>query len=112
MQTFLEIIAAWFALSFAVPAFILWQRSPHFRDRVWRLVTGLGEDATNRRKNGTTIGLDEKPTSRSVAAPSDGDHPSDGSDGFQDQPCRRRYDDQPAPVGNSSGGFLHPYTAG
>jgi hypothetical protein len=47
MRILLEIVAVWFALSFAVPAFIFWQRSPHFRRRVWRAVTG--EDRERER---------------------------------------------------------------
>jgi hypothetical protein len=37
MQTLLEIVAVWFGLNLAIPAFILWQRLPLFRQRVFRL---------------------------------------------------------------------------
>jgi hypothetical protein len=35
--TFIEI---WVALNFAIPAFILYQRSPHFRHRLFRWTIG------------------------------------------------------------------------
>jgi hypothetical protein len=34
------IVAIWCGLNLAIFAFILWQRSPHFRHRVWRLTLG------------------------------------------------------------------------
>jgi hypothetical protein len=37
MQTLIAIAAIWFGLNLAIFAFILWQRSPHFRRRVSRL---------------------------------------------------------------------------
>ena len=40
MTTMLTILGIWFALNLAIFAFILWQRSPHFRHRVFRLTLG------------------------------------------------------------------------
>ena len=37
MQILIAIVAIWFALNLAIFAFVLWQRSPHFRYRVSRL---------------------------------------------------------------------------
>jgi hypothetical protein len=34
MQILIAIAAIWFGLNLAIFAFILWQRSPHFRHRV------------------------------------------------------------------------------
>jgi hypothetical protein len=34
-------IAIWFGLNLAIFAFILWQRSPHFRHRVSRAIFGV-----------------------------------------------------------------------
>jgi hypothetical protein len=41
MQTLIAIAAIWFGLNLAIVAFILWQRSPHFRRRVSRLTLGV-----------------------------------------------------------------------
>jgi hypothetical protein len=41
MLTLIAIVAIWFGLNLAIFAFILWQRSPHFRHRVWRLTFGV-----------------------------------------------------------------------
>jgi hypothetical protein len=40
MAIALTILGVWFALNVAIFAFILWQRSPHFRHRVFRLTFG------------------------------------------------------------------------
>jgi hypothetical protein len=48
MMVILVILAIWFALNLAIFAFILWQRSPHFRHRVFRLT--LGAFVPNERK--------------------------------------------------------------
>jgi hypothetical protein len=48
MKTVLTIFGIWFALNLAIFAFILWQRSPHFRHRAFRLT--LGAFAPNERK--------------------------------------------------------------
>jgi hypothetical protein len=40
MTTMLTILGIWFALNLAIFAFILWQRSPHFRHRMFRLTLG------------------------------------------------------------------------
>lgn len=40
MKTVLTIAGVWFALNLAIFAFILWQRSPHFRHRMFRLTLG------------------------------------------------------------------------
>jgi hypothetical protein len=50
MRTFLEVIGIWFALNLAIFAFILWQRSPHFRHRVFfRLTLGVFSSPADRR---------------------------------------------------------------
>jgi hypothetical protein len=49
MRTFLEILGIWFALNLAIFAFILWQRPPHFRHRVFRLTLGAISSPTDRR---------------------------------------------------------------
>jgi hypothetical protein len=36
MHRFVQIIEVWVALNFAIPAFILYQRSPSFRHRIFR----------------------------------------------------------------------------
>jgi hypothetical protein len=41
MQILIAIVAIWFGLNLAIFAFILWQRSPHFRHRVSRLTLGV-----------------------------------------------------------------------
>jgi len=41
MLTVIAIVAIWFGLNLAIFAFILWQRSPHFRHRVWCLTLGV-----------------------------------------------------------------------
>jgi hypothetical protein len=41
MQILIATVAIWFGLNLAIFAFILWQRSPHFRDRVSRLTLGV-----------------------------------------------------------------------
>jgi hypothetical protein len=41
MLTLIAIVAIWSGLNLAIFAFILWQRSPHFRHRVWRLTLGV-----------------------------------------------------------------------
>jgi hypothetical protein len=48
MTTVMTIAAIWFTLNLAIPAFILWQRSPHFRHRVFGLA--LGAFAPSKRK--------------------------------------------------------------
>jgi hypothetical protein len=40
MKAILAILGVWFASNLALFAFILWQRSPHFRQRVFRLTLG------------------------------------------------------------------------
>jgi hypothetical protein len=40
MKAILAILSVWFASNLAIFAFILWQRSPHFRQRVFRLTLG------------------------------------------------------------------------
>ena len=40
MMVILEMLGIWLALNLAIFAFILWQRSPHFRHRVFRLTLG------------------------------------------------------------------------
>ena len=40
MKAILAILGVWFASNLAIFAFILWQRSPHFRHRVFRLTLG------------------------------------------------------------------------
>jgi hypothetical protein len=40
MMVILEMLGIWFALNLAIFAFILWQRSPHFRHRMFRLTLG------------------------------------------------------------------------
>ena len=41
MLILITIVAIWFGLNLAIFAFILWQRSPHFRHRVSRLTLGV-----------------------------------------------------------------------
>ena len=41
MLILITIVAIWFGLNLAIFAFILWQRSPHFRHRVSRLSLGV-----------------------------------------------------------------------
>jgi hypothetical protein len=41
MTTFLKILGIWFALNLAIPAFLIYQRSPHLRHRLFRLTLGL-----------------------------------------------------------------------
>jgi hypothetical protein len=41
MHRFIQIIEIWVALNFAIPAFILYQRSPHFRHRLFRWTIGI-----------------------------------------------------------------------
>jgi hypothetical protein len=40
MTAILAILGVWFASNLAIFAFILWQRSPQFRQRVFRLTIG------------------------------------------------------------------------
>jgi hypothetical protein len=40
MRVVVEVLSIWLALNLAIPAFILWQRSPQFRQRVFRLTLG------------------------------------------------------------------------
>ena len=40
MTTILKILGVWFALNLAIPAFIIYQRSPHLRHRLFRLTLG------------------------------------------------------------------------
>jgi hypothetical protein len=40
MMVILEMLGIWLALNLAIFAFILWQRSPHFRHRLFRLTLG------------------------------------------------------------------------
>jgi hypothetical protein len=40
MHRFFQIIEIWVALNFAIPAFILYQRSPHFRHQLFRWTIG------------------------------------------------------------------------
>src|SRR5271169_2954019 len=49
MTTLLKVLSIWFVLNLAIPAFILWQRSPHFRHRVFRLTLGIFSSPTDRR---------------------------------------------------------------
>jgi hypothetical protein len=44
----LKIVGVWFALNLAIPAFILYQRSPHFRHRLFRFTLGLASPANRR----------------------------------------------------------------
>jgi hypothetical protein len=41
MVTLLYVLGIWFALNLAMPAFILYQRSPTFRHRMFRLTFGV-----------------------------------------------------------------------
>jgi hypothetical protein len=41
MQILIAVVAIWFGLNLAIFAFILWQRSPHFRRCVTRRTLGL-----------------------------------------------------------------------
>jgi hypothetical protein len=41
MTVLLKILGVWFALNLAIPAFIIYQRSPHLRHRLFRLTLGL-----------------------------------------------------------------------
>jgi hypothetical protein len=41
MVTLFYVLATWFALNLAIPAFILYQRSPTFRHRLFRLTFGI-----------------------------------------------------------------------
>jgi len=36
----LWVLAIWLGLNLAIPGFIVWQRSPHFRHRVYRATLG------------------------------------------------------------------------
>jgi hypothetical protein len=45
----LKIVGIWFALDLAIPAFIVYQRSPHFRHRLFRLTLGGLARPTERR---------------------------------------------------------------
>jgi hypothetical protein len=49
MALVFKIIGVWFALTVAIPAFIGYQRSPHFRHRLFRLTLG-GFRPPNRRR--------------------------------------------------------------
>jgi hypothetical protein len=40
MPRWTTLIEIWLALNLAIPAFIAWQRSPHFRHRVFRWTIG------------------------------------------------------------------------
>jgi hypothetical protein len=40
MPRLITVIQIWVALNFAIPAFIAWRRSPHFRHRVFRWTIG------------------------------------------------------------------------
>ena len=40
MITILWVLGTWFALNLAIPAFIIYQRSPHLRHRLFRLTLG------------------------------------------------------------------------
>ena len=40
MSTLLKVIGIWFALNLAIPAFIIYQRSPRLRHRLFRLTLG------------------------------------------------------------------------
>jgi hypothetical protein len=53
MTTVMTIAAIWFTLNLAIFAFILWQRLPHFRHRVFRLT--LGAITLNDRKRAHTL---------------------------------------------------------
>jgi len=44
-----KIIGVWFALNLALPAFIAYQRSPHFRHRLYRLTLGALSSSNERR---------------------------------------------------------------
>ena len=41
MTVFMKILGIWFALNLAIPAFIIYQRSPRLRHRLFRLTVGL-----------------------------------------------------------------------
>jgi hypothetical protein len=41
MSVFLKILGNWVALNLAISAFIIYQRSPHLRHRLFRLPLGL-----------------------------------------------------------------------
>jgi hypothetical protein len=40
MTIVLNMVGIWFALNLAIPAFIIYQRSPHLRHRLFRLTLG------------------------------------------------------------------------
>jgi hypothetical protein len=41
MTVAMKIIGIWFALNLAIPGFIIYQRSPHLRHRLFRFTLGL-----------------------------------------------------------------------
>jgi hypothetical protein len=49
MRALLEIVGIWFSVNLAIFAFILWQRSPHFRHRIFRLTLGAFSWPSDRR---------------------------------------------------------------
>jgi hypothetical protein len=51
MKTILAILSVWFASNLAIFAFILWQRSPHFRRRVFRLTFGAFMPGQRKRSS-------------------------------------------------------------
>jgi hypothetical protein len=56
MQILIAIVAIWFGLNLAIFAFILWQRSPHFRDRVSRGTLGVFAPKPNLGPSSTLKG--------------------------------------------------------
>ena len=49
LEMIFKILSIWFALNLAIPAFILWQRSPKLRHRLFRLTLG-GFSSPSERK--------------------------------------------------------------
>jgi hypothetical protein len=49
MEMAFKIVGLWFALNLAIPTFILYQRSPHFRHRLFRFTLGGLASPSERR---------------------------------------------------------------
>jgi hypothetical protein len=49
MTIVLKILAVWFGLNLAIPAFIYYQRSPSFRHRLFRATFGISSLPSERR---------------------------------------------------------------
>jgi hypothetical protein len=49
MALLFKIIGIWFGLNLAIPAFIAYQRSPHFRHRLFRLTLGAFTPPSERK---------------------------------------------------------------